>query len=83
MSPEAKPLRSDVADNLYELLKGACDRSIHRVNQRINLRFPDVDSMPNPDVFVTDLADWHRGRSAEIHPDRAQVRLAVEVISAQ
>ena len=44
VSPAAKPLHSDVADNLYELLKAACDRKLNRVRQRMNLRFPDVDS---------------------------------------
>ena len=81
VSPEAKPLHSDVADNLYELLKAACDRKLHRVSQRMNLRFPDVHSMPSPDVFVIDLAEWQRARSAEIYPDGAKVLLAVEVIS--
>ncbi len=47
----------------------------------MNLRFPDVDSMPSPDVFVIDLAEWQRARSAEIYPDGAKVLLAVEVIS--
>jgi len=81
VSPGAKPLHSDVADNLYELLKAACNRKLHRVSQRMNLRFPDVDSMPSPDVFVIDLAEWQRARSAEIYPDGAKVLLAVEVIS--
>jgi Uma2 family endonuclease len=82
VSPEAKPLHSDIADNLYELLKDVCNRKLHRVSQRMNLRFPDVDSMPSPDVFVIDLAEWQRARSAEIYPDGAKVLLAVEVISA-
>jgi Uma2 family endonuclease len=47
----------------------------------MNLRFPDVHSMPSPDVFVIDLAEWQRARSAEIYPDGAKVLLAVEVIS--
>jgi Uma2 family endonuclease len=81
VSPAAKPLHSDVADNLYELLKAACDRKLHRVGQRMNLRFPDVHSMPSPDVFVIGLTEWQRARSAEIYPDGAKVLLAVEVIS--
>ncbi len=81
VSPEAKPLHSDVADNLYELLKTASHRKLHSVSQRMNLRFPDVHSMPSPDVFVIDLAQWQRARSAEIYPDGAKVLLAVEVIS--
>ncbi len=47
----------------------------------MNLRFPDVHSMPSPDVFVIDLAEWQRARSAEIYPDGARVLLAAEVIS--
>jgi Uma2 family endonuclease len=81
VSPEAKPLHSDVADNLYGLLKAASNRKLHRVSQRRNLRFPDVDSMPSPDVFVIDLAEWQRARSADTYPDGAKVLLAVEVIS--
>jgi Uma2 family endonuclease len=80
VSPEAKPRHSDVADNLCELLKAACNREYHKVGQRMNLRFPDVDSMPSPDVFVMDLAEWQRARSEEIHPDGSKVLLAVEVI---
>ena len=81
VSPAAKPLHSEVAGNLYELLKAAGKPKLHRVSQRMNLRFPDVHSMPSPDVFVIDLAEWHRARSAEIYPDGAKVLLAVEVIS--
>ena len=81
VSPEAKPLHSDVADNLCDLLKDACDKKLHRVSQRMNLRFPDVDSMPSPDVFVMDLAEWQRARKEETYPYGAKVLLAVEVIS--
>ena len=80
MSPEAKPLHSDVAENLYELLKAACNKK-HKVGQRMNLRFPDVDSMPSPDVYVIDRAEWQRARSEEVYPDGSKVLLAVEVIS--
>jgi Uma2 family endonuclease len=81
VSPEAKPLHSDVADNLCDLLKDARDKKLHRVSQRMNLRFPDVDSMPSPDVFVMDLAEWQRSWKEETYPDGAKVLLAVEVIS--
>src|ERR1700679_150506 len=80
VSPEAKPLHSDVAENLYELLKAACNKK-HKVGQRMNLRFPDVDSMPSPDVYVIDRAEWQRARSEEVYPDGSKVLLAVEVIS--
>ncbi len=81
VSPEAKPLHSDVADNLHELLKAACDRKLHKVGQRMNLRFPDANSMPSPDVFVIELAEWQRARSEEVYPEGSKVLLAVEVIS--
>ncbi len=81
VSPEAKPLHSDVAENLYELLKAACNRKLYKVGQRMNLRFPDVDSMPSPDVYVIDLAEWQRARLEEVYPDGSKVLLAVEVIS--
>jgi Uma2 family endonuclease len=81
VSPEAKPLHSDVAENLYELLKAACGKKLHKVGQRMNLRFPDVDSMPSPEVYVIDLAEWQRARSGEVYPDGSKVLLAVEVIS--
>ncbi len=47
----------------------------------MSLRFPDVYSMPSPDVFVIDLAEWQQARSAEVYPEGAKVRLSVEVIS--
>jgi Uma2 family endonuclease len=47
----------------------------------MNLRFPDVDSMPSPDVFVIELAEWHRARSEEVYPEGSKVLLAVEVVS--
>jgi Uma2 family endonuclease len=65
VSPEAQPLHSDVAENLYELLKSTCNRKLHKVGQRMNLRFPEVDSMPSPDLFVIDLAEWQRARAEE------------------
>ena len=81
MSPEAKPLHSDVAESLYELLKAACNKKLHKVGQRMNLPFPDVDSVPSPDVYVIDLAEWQRARSEEVYPDGSKALLAVEVIS--
>jgi Uma2 family endonuclease len=81
VSPAAKPLHSQVAENIHELLKKACDKRKYKVGQRMNLRFPDVHSMPSPDVFVIELAEW-RGACAESrYPDGGGVLLAVEVIS--
>jgi hypothetical protein len=62
-------------------LKFACNKKLHDVGQRMNLRFPEIDSMSSPDVFVMELAEWQRARSEEIYPDDSKVLLAVEVIS--
>jgi Uma2 family endonuclease len=80
MSPEPKVLHFDVADNLYQLLTKAAGKKF-RVGQRINLRFPEANSMPSPDVFVIDLAEWKRARNEDVYPDGSQVLLAVEVLS--
>jgi len=80
MSPEPKALHFDVADNLYRLLTKTAGKKF-RVGQRMNLRFPDVNSMPSPDVFVIELAEWKRARMQDVYPDGSQVRLAVEVLS--
>ena len=57
-------------------------KALHfEVAQRLNLRFPDVDSMPSPDVFVIERAEWQRVRTEEVYPDGSKVLLAVEVIS--
>ncbi len=80
MSPEPKALHFDVADNLYKLLTKAAGKK-YRVAQRVNLQFPDVNSMPSPDVFVIDLAEWKRARVDEVYPDGSKVLLAVEVLS--
>lgn len=81
VSPEPKALHFEVAENVFELLKAACDKNRHKVVQRMNLRFPDVHSMPSPDIFVIDLAEWRRVRKEEAYPDGSKVLLAVEVIS--
>jgi Uma2 family endonuclease len=80
MSPEPKALHFDVADNLYKLITKAAGRK-YRIAQRVNLRFPDVNSMPSPDVFIIDLAEWKRARLAEVYPDGSKVFLAIEVLS--
>jgi Uma2 family endonuclease len=79
--PEAKPLHSQVAENIHELLKSASDKRKYKVGQRMNLRFPDVHSMPSPDVFVIELTEWRRACAEIRYPDGASVLLAVEVIS--
>jgi Uma2 family endonuclease len=81
VSPEPKALHFDVAENVFELLKAACNKKHYKVAQRMNLRFPDVDSMPSPDVFVIERAEWQRVRAEEVYPDGSKVLLAVEVIS--
>lgn len=81
VSPEAKPLHSQVAENIHELLKKASDKRKHKVGQRMNLRFPDVDSMPSPDVFVIELKEWRQACAESRYPDGDRVLLAVEVIS--
>jgi len=81
VSPEAKPLHSQVAENIHELLKSASDKRKYKVGQRMNLRFPDVHSMPSPDVFVIELAEWRRACVESRYPDGSRVLLAVEVIS--
>ena len=81
VSPEPKALHFDVSENVFELLKGACNKELHKVAQRMNLCFPDVNSMPSPDVFVINLAEWQRVRTEEVYPDGSKVLLAVEVIS--
>jgi Uma2 family endonuclease len=81
VSPEPKALHFDVSENISDLLKAACNQKLHKVAQRTNLRFPDVNSMPSPDVFVVDLAEWQRIRDEEVYPDGSKVLLAVEVIS--
>jgi Uma2 family endonuclease len=81
VSPEAKPLHSQVAENIYELLRKASDKRKYKVSQRMNLRFPDVHSMPSPDVFVIELQEWRRACAESRYPDDIRVLLAVEVMS--
>ena len=80
VSPEPKALHFDVADNLYHLLTKAAGKR-YRVAQRMNLRFPDVNSMPSPDVFVIQMAEWKRVRLRDSYPEGSEVLLAVEVLS--
>jgi Uma2 family endonuclease len=78
VSPEAKPLHHEIAANVFELLKKAAGR-IRYVAQRMNLRFPDVNSMPSPGVFVVNKKEWIRARDASVYPEGSEVLLAVEV----
>ncbi len=80
VSPEPKLLHFDIADNLYRLLTKAAAKKF-RVGQRVNLQFPDANSMPSPDVFVLDATEWKRARLANVYPDGSQLQLAVEVLS--
>jgi len=80
VSPEAKPLHHEIAANVFELLKKAAGRTRY-VAQRMNLRFPNVNSMPSPDVFVVNKKEWIRARDASVYPEGSEVLLAVEVIS--
>lgn len=80
VSPEPKLLHFDVADNLYRLLTEAAGKKF-RVGQRVNLRFAEVNSMPSPDVFVIELAEWKRARVHDVYPEGSKVLLAVEVLS--
>ena len=77
--PEAKPLHSQVAENIHELLKRASDQRKYKVGQRMNLRFADVHSMPSPDVFVMKLAEWRRACAESRYPAGGRFLLAVEV----
>jgi Uma2 family endonuclease len=79
-SPEAKPLHHEVAENIYALLKKFA-RKKHKVAQRMNLRFADAHSMPNPDVFVIHKKEWKRALVESVYPEGREVVLAVEVIS--
>jgi len=47
----------------------------------MNLRFPNVNSMPSPGVFVVNKKEWIRARDASVYPEGSEVLLAVEVIS--
>lgn len=80
VSPEPKALHYDVADNLYRLLTRAAGKQ-YRVAQRMNLRFPNVSSMPSPDVFAIERKEWTRARAEDVYPEGSAVVLAVEVIS--
>lgn len=81
LSAEAKPLHSQVAENIHELLKKASDKRKYKVGQRMNLRFADSHSMPSPDVFVMQLAEWRKACAESRYPEGGHVLLAVEVIS--
>jgi Uma2 family endonuclease len=80
VSPEPKLLHFHIADKLHELLKKAAGKR-YRVAQRVNLRFPKLNSMPSPDVFVVAREEYDSALHASTYPDGTRVILAVEVLS--
>jgi Uma2 family endonuclease len=80
LSPDPKPLHLDIAENTYRLLRSALGRK-YKVGQRINLKFPDENSMPSPDVFVMEQKAWNTSAAANQYPGGKHVKLVVEILS--
>lgn len=79
MSPEPKPLHHDVALNVFRLLDAAIGQRF-KVGMRVNMRMPDDNSMPSPDVFVMEQSRWKFALENNCYPEKSPL-LAIEVIS--
>jgi Uma2 family endonuclease len=80
VSPEPKLPHFDVAANVCLLLRSAVGAK-YKVGQRINLRFPNSNSMPSPDIFVMGRDHWKETKAINGYPDGCQAQLIVEVVS--
>lgn len=80
LSPDPKPLYSDVAENLYLLLKAALKGTNYLVKMRTNVVLENDDSMPSADVFVLDKRRWTTARDANQYPEGVP-ELPIEIYS--
>jgi Uma2 family endonuclease len=80
LSPDPKPLHPAVANRLSDLLKARLLGTPFVVQQRVNFRMEDCDSMPSPDVFVLDKSRWQEAVKTDTYPSGSPI-LAVEIVS--
>jgi Uma2 family endonuclease len=80
LSPDPKPLHAAVANRLSDLLKIRLAGMPFVVQQRVNFRMEDCDSMPSPDLFVLEKSRWHEAVETDTYPSGSPV-LAVEIVS--
>ena len=80
MSPQAKPLHQEIVRNVDGLFNSLLEGTPYIARQDTNIKFPALNSMPAPDVFVVRRDDWFRACREEVYLDIAPI-LVVEVIS--
>lgn len=80
MSPQPKPWHQHIAKMIERELDKLTEGTIWLTNRDTNIKFPALNSMPAPDVFVVRREDWLRACREEIYLDVVPI-LVVEVIS--
>ncbi len=80
MTPDAKPLHQQIQRNIQRALEAACEGTEYIVNGNSNIKFPDLHSMPSPDVFVVPTSKWEEAMRAGVYLDTTPL-LTVEILS--
>jgi Uma2 family endonuclease len=80
MSPQPKPLHQEIALHVYELLSVLLKGSPYIARLDTNIKFPALNSMPAPDVFVVRRDGWLKACREEAYLDITPL-LVAEVIS--
>lgn len=80
VSPKPKPLHQQIRINIERLLEPACEETAFTVNGRSSIKFPQLNSMPAPDVFVVPIEEWKRAIAVDEYLSTPPL-LAVEVLS--
>ncbi|MBV8073775.1 MAG: Uma2 family endonuclease [Acidobacteriaceae bacterium] len=80
MSPPPKPLHQQIAQNIDRLLNALSETTPYIARQATSIKFPALNSMPAPDVFIVRRDDWLKACRDDVYLDVAPI-LVVEVIS--
>lgn len=80
MSPQAKPLHQETVRSIERLLSALLENTPYVARQDTNIKFPALNSMPAPDVFVVERAAWLEACRKDEYLAVAP-RLVVEVLS--
>ena len=80
MSPEAKPLHQLVAKKIERAFDDLTEGSAYVANQDTNFKFPALNSMPAPDVFIVRRDEWLEACRQEAYMSTPPL-VAVEILS--
>ncbi len=74
------PCTNKYKRNIQRALEAACEGTEYIVNGNSTIKFPDLHSMPSPDVFVVPTSKWEEAMRAGVYLDTTPL-LTVEILS--